>query len=448
MDTAASLERFRELVRIPTISLPAGNEPPTTDVAWQPFDAFIAAIERLYPSTHATLERETVAGHSLLYRWPGATAGDPIVLMAHYDVVPATDEGWTHPPFAAVVDGEGEDAVLWGRGTLDDKGPLVAILEAVERLLADGFTPEHDIYLSFGHNEETYGGGATSIVEVLAARDIRPRLVIDEGGAIVEGIFPGVSDPVAVVGVSEKGIANVRLTVDQGGGHASTPPKLAATVRLARALDRLNRRQFPARLGPTNLEMIRTLGGHSSGAMRFLFTHLWLTRGLVRRVFGSLTDETRAIARTTMAITQLGGSAAPNVLAERASATVNVRIAVGTTVADVDRHIRRAIGDQKVVVTIDESSEPSPVSPTTGWAWDLVRDTIVAAYPGTIVTPYIMLAGSDSRHFARISDNVYRFSPFRMSGAERASLHARDERMHVATWLTGIDFYAGIIRAS
>jgi carboxypeptidase PM20D1 len=408
----------------------------------------------------AALELELVAGHTLLYHWRGKSTrnadgdadgnadGDAVVLMAHYDVVPATDEDWTHPPFDAFVEGTGDDAVIWGRGTLDDKGALVAILEAVDRLLTEGFTPASDVYLSFGHNEETYGGGAVAVVDTLEARGIRARLVIDEGGAIVSGIFPGVTDPIAVVGVSEKGIANVVLSVDQGGGHASTPPKLAATVRLARALDRLNRRQFPARLGPTNLEMIRTLGAHSTGAPRFLFTNLAFTRGIVRRLFGSLSNETRAIARTTMAVTQLSGSAAPNVLAERAQATVNVRIAVGSTVADVERHVRRAIGDPLVTVTISEASEPSPVSPTTGWAWELIRDSIVATYPGTVVTPYIMLAGSDSRHFARISDSVYRFSPFRMSGVERATLHARDERMHVSTWLTGIDFFARVIRSS
>ncbi|CAN5174653.1 M20 family peptidase [soil metagenome] len=448
MDDARALDRFRQLLRIPTISLAAGNEPAMTDAAWAPFDSFISSLERLYPVLHATLERERVAGHSLLYRWPGRTGGDPVVLMAHYDVVPAADEGWTHPPFAAVIEGEGDDAVIWGRGTLDDKGALVATLEAVDRLVAEGFTPEHDLYLSFGHNEETYGVGAISIVDLLEARGIHPRLVIDEGGAIVEGIFPGVSDPIAVVGVSEKGIANVVLTVEQGGGHASTPPKLAATVRIARALERLNRRQFAARLGATNLEMIRTLGAHSTGAMRFVFTNLWLTKGIVRRIFGSLSDETRAISRTTMAVTQLRGSAAPNVLAERASATVNVRIAVGSTVAEVERHVRTAIADGRVAVTVDESSEPSPVSPTSGWAWDLVRDSIAATYPSTVVTPYIMLAGSDSRHFTRIAENVYRFSPFRMSGAQRASLHARDERMHVATWFAGIEFFVRVIRSS
>jgi carboxypeptidase PM20D1 len=181
--------------------------------------------------------------------------------------------------------------------------------------------------------------------------------------------------------------------------------------------------------------------------MRFAFTNLWLTKGLVTRLLGNLSDETRAITRTTQAVTRLSGSAASNVLAERATASVNMRVAVGTTVAEATEHIRRSVADHRVTITVDEASEPSPVSPTTGAEWNAVSAAVSAVYPGTIVTPYIMLGASDSRHFTRISDSVYRFTPFRMSTAERATLHAINERMHVATWLTGIDFYATLIRS-
>lgn len=441
----ASLDRFRTLLRIPTVS-----RLDETETDWPVFDEFVAALPRLYPALHRELELEVVDGYSLLYRWPGATDGAPAVLMAHYDVVPASDEGWTHPPFAAHLEGEGADPggdtrVLWGRGTLDDKGALVSILEAVESRVASGFVPEHDIYLSFGHNEETAGTGAVRVVDLLESRGIRPALVLDEGGAVVEGIFPGVVDPIAVVGVSEKGITSLVLSVSQEGGHASTPPKLTATARLARAIVRLGRRPFPAALSATNLEMIGTLGAHSTGITRLLFANVRFTRPLVLRLLGSLGDETRAMIRTTQAVTQLSGSRAANVLAESATATVNVRVAVGSSVADAVDHVRRAVNDPKVGIEALHPSEPSPVSPTTGAAWQLLSATIERAYAGTIVTPYVMLGASDARHFTRISDHVYRFSPFEMSKEERGTLHAIDERIHVATWLRGIGFYSDLI---
>ena len=435
------LDRLRELVRIPTISR---LDPAETE--WRHFDEFLDRLPSLYPLTHETLDREIVEGHSLLYRWEGRAPGDPSVLMAHYDVVSATDEGWTHPPFGAELVGEGDEQLVWGRGTLDDKGALTCVLEGVEAAIASGFTPEHDIYLSFGHDEETAGSGAAAAVELLRERGIRPAFVLDEGGAVVEDIFPGVTGPIAVVGVSEKGILTLTLTVEQGGGHASTPPALSATARLARAIVRLNRKPFRSGFTPTNLEMIRTLGSHATGPLRWVFTNLWLTKPLILRLFGRLSDETAAIVRTTQAVTMLQGSQAANALAERAIATVNIRVAVGSSVAEAVDHVRRSVNDPLVAIRVIQPSEPSPVSPTTGRAWELVAGTIVETYPGTIVTPYVMLAASDSRHYATISDHVYRFSPFEMSKDERGTLHAMNERMHVSTFLSGVEFYTRLVR--
>ncbi|GAB3581320.1 M20 family peptidase [Leifsonia lichenia] len=441
IDDDAALERFRTLLRIPTMSRNVVD-----DTDWESFDRFIAALPELYPALHATLERER-HGHSLLYRWRGAGDGPPTVLMAHYDVVPATDEGWEHPPFGAELTGDGDGRVLWSRGTLDDKGALVAILEAVDALVAAGHTPAADVYLSFGHDEETVGSGAQAIVAALGERGIRPALVVDEGGAVVEGIFPGVAKPIAVVGVSEKGITSVRLTVEQNGGHASTPPKLTATVRLARAITRLNAKPFPARLSETNLQMVETLGAHASGPLRAVFTRARTLKPALVAVLGRVSDETRAIVRTTTAVTQLSGSLAANALPETAEAVVNVRIAVGSSVAETVAHIRKAIHDPLVRIQTVDPSEPSPVSPTSGQEWEAVAGSIAAVHPEAVVTPYIMLGASDSRHFTAISDAVYRFTPFEMATEERATLHARNERIHVATWLRGIRFYETLLRA-
>lgn len=440
MSSQQAVAKLQQLIRIPTVS--RGDE---ADADWSPFDLFIETLERLYPNVHSTLTRELVCGHSLLFRLAGRSSSSPTVLMAHYDVVPATDEGWTHPPFGAELTGDGDEQLIWGRGTLDDKGALVSVLEAIEAHLAEGFVPQNDLYLAFGHNEETTGAGSRAIVELLDSRSIRPALVLDEGGAVVEGVFPGVTAPVAVIGVSEKGILNLTLTVAQEGGHASTPPRMTATVRLARAITRLNSRPFPARLTATNLDMISTLGAHATGVYRFLFTNLWLTKPLILLAFGRLSDETNAVTRTTQAVTMLSGSMAANALAEKAVATVNIRVAAGSSVAESVEHVRRAVRDEKVIIEVEHPNEPSPVSPTTGEAWQLLSSITEETFPGTIVAPYVMLGASDSRHFTAISDHVYRFSPFEMSSGQRATLHAVDERMHVQTFLRGIRFYRALI---
>jgi carboxypeptidase PM20D1 len=436
------VERFRAMLQLPTIS-----RVDTGKTEWQHFDRFVTLLPRLYPGVHKSLTREIVADHSLLYRWAGRSADAPTVLLAHYDVVAASDEGWEHPPFAAELVETSGGTELWARGALDDKGALASILEAVERSIADGFVPANDIYLSFGHDEETLGTGNRAVVALLASRDIRPALVVDEGGAVVEDIFPGVTGPIAVVGVSEKGITSVELTVIQDGGHASTPPRLSATARLARAIVRLNTSPFRARFSRTNLEMIRTVGAHARQPYKWLFTNQWLTRGILLALFSRLGDETRAMVRTTAVVTRISGSDADNALAEKATAIVNMRVAVGSTVADSVDHIRRAIRDDRVAVTALTPSEPSPISPTTGPQWDAVRGAIETTFPGVIVTPYIQLGASDSRHFTKICDAVYRFTPFEISLAERGTLHAVNERIQVATWLRGIEFYATLIRS-
>ncbi|MCS5715024.1 M20/M25/M40 family metallo-hydrolase [Herbiconiux sp. CPCC 205716] len=439
-DDEAALERLRTLIRIPTMSV----APAERDEA--AFDLFAATLRELYPLVHERLELERMLDRTFLFRWPGRVAGRASILMGHYDVVVADDEGWEHPPFAADVTGDGADRVLWGRGTLDDKGSVAAVLEAVERSLAAGVTPEHDVYLLFGHDEETAGTGAEAAARALHERGVDLGLVLDEGGAVIERAFPTVEVPVAVVGVSEKGTTNFTLTVEQRGGHASTPPADTATNRLARAITRLERHPFPAALNPVTARMIATIGAHARDPLRAVFTRAGLFRSLIVPVFARLSDETAAMVRTTMAVTQLSGSSAPNALAERAQAVVNVRIAVGSTVDEARRHLERSIADPLVRVESTMENDPARVSRMDGPDWQLLAETIVASYPGTVVTPYVQTGATDSRWFSPHSRSVYRFSPFEMSADERATLHAKNERMHVHTWFTGIRFFERLLR--
>lgn len=436
----AAVERLRALIRIPTVSRTA---PEVADESQ--FAAFRESLASLYPLTHARLELELVGGGTLLFRWAGRGTGAPNVLMAHYDVVPADEPGWTHPAFAAELAGDGDERRVWGRGAIDDKGMLAVILEAVEAALAEGFRPAADLYLSFGHNEETAGDGASDVVALLIERGIRPALVIDEGGAVVEGVFPGVDAPLAVVGVTEKGIAGVELSVERKGGHASTPVRNGATSRLARAILRLERHPSRATISAPTLAMIRALGPHARQPLRFLFTRAGLFRGPLTAAFARLGPETEAMVRTTRAVTRLSGSAGDNVIAERATAMVNVRVAVGSNVAEAVDDIRRAVDDPAVTVRMVYGSEPAPVSRSDGPVWQLLADAITDTFPGSVVTPYVMLQASDSRHFAAISDGVYRFLPFDLTAAERGALHAIDESIRVSTYLRGIAFFRRLI---
>lgn len=441
---ASPIDRFRELLRIPTVS-----HADESLIDFSRFDEFLAAVQRLYPRLHGALEREVMEGHSLLYRWRGRSTGDPLVLMAHSDVVPVIESEWAHGPFDADVVGDGDDAEIHARGAIDDKGSLVAILEAVETLAAEGFVPENDVYLAFGHNEETAGGGARAIVAALAGRSIRPALVLDEGGAVVEGAVPGVSAPTAMVGVAERGVMTVQLTAREAGGHASTPPALPATVRLARAIEKLHRRPFPRRISPPVRAMLATVAPHASEPYRWIFGNLAVTSPAVAAALSAGGPELNAIVRTTAVATELSGAPSENVLATTARASVNVRLLTGDSVDAAVGHIRRAIGDPEIAVEVRHASEPSPVSPWRGEAWrriaTAVRDVLG---PDVITTPYLQLGASDSRWFTEISDHVYRFTPFSISRAERDALHANDERIRVGSWLRGIEVYRALLRAS
>lgn len=448
-DNDAAVARFRELLQLPTVS-----HADETEIEWEPFDAFVAALPRLYPRTHERLEREIVDGHSLLYRWPGAAGSDPLVLMAHYDVVPVVEEEWDRPPFAAEIVGDGADAAIHARGAIDDKGSLVAILEAVEQLAGSDFRPARDVYLSFGHNEETAGGGARAVVDLLRERGVRPGLVIDEGGAVVEGVVPGVTVPTAMVGVAERGVMTAVLTAREGGGHASTPPAFPATARLARAIGRLHRHPFPVRIAPPVRALFATLAPHAPQPLRWVFGNLALTGPLLARVFPRLGPEMNALVRTTAVATELSGAPGENVLATTARAAVNIRLLTGDTVASATDYVRRVIADPEVEVEVRHGSDPSPVSPWRGEPWRRVAGAVASALSDSssgeniVTTPYIQLGASDSRWFTAISAHVYRFTPFHLTRAERDALHSHNERIRVQVWLRGIGFYRDLIAAS
>ena len=432
-----AVQKLQALVRIPTISYP---EPERVDTA--AFDAFVAELERQFPLLHERLELTRVHTHGLLFHWLGQSADRSVVLMAHLDVVPVEGH-WQHDAFSGAV----ADGKVWGRGTLDDKGCLAGICEAVETLLEHDVTPTQDIWLSFGCDEEVYGAAAERAVEELVRRGVEPWLVVDEGGAITHEAFPGVTVPVGLVGVTEKGVLSLRLRVEGRGGHASTPEKFGPTARLARAITRLDRSPMPVNLPAPTIELFRQLAPHASRHLRPVLANGGRLAPVLARLLGLLGPEAAATARTTFAVTTLSGSPALNVIAQTATAGVNIRVMPGDTSDDVIEHVRKAVHDDGVEIDVVERQEPSPVSPygPDEPAFRLLRKTIREVFPDAVPAPYVMMGATDSSSFTPICDRVYRFAPFRMTTEQREAIHSYDEHIGVDDFLDGVRWYQRLV---
>jgi carboxypeptidase PM20D1 len=435
---ADAVAKLQALVRIATVSWPDEEA-----VDRSVFEELHAELARQFPLLHERLERHRVGAHGLLFRWAGADASRPVVLMAHQDVVPVDPTApWQHAPFEAAI----HDGAVWGRGTLDDKGALVAACEAVETLLAEDFVPAQDVWLSFGAREEVSGPDAELAVEALRQFGVRPWLVLDEGGAIAHEAFPGIDPPLGVVGVAEKGTTTVQLVAEGRGGHSSTPAPGGPTARIARAVTRLETRPLRPRLPDPTVQMFERLAPYAPPVLSRLFRNAYRLRPVLARALLATGPEAAALARTTMSVTTLQGSPAHNVIASRASAGVNLRIMVGDSVASAVEHIRRAIDDTSIRIEVLDANEPSPVSASDGPAYGLVARTIEEVFPDAVVTPYVMMAATDARHFSAISPHVYRFAPFRMTKEQRESIHSYDEHLGVDDFLAGIEWYRRLLQ--
>ena len=358
-------------------------------------------------------------------------------------MVPAEESSWQKPPFVGIR----ENGELWGRGTLDTKGTLCSALEAAETLMAAGFVPQNDIYFAFAADEEVAGTDAPDIVKELHRRNITAALVVDEGGAVVEGVFPGVKSPCALIGTAEKGMLNVQFKVKSAGGHASTPPPHTPVGVLAQAVVRAEGHPFPQRFAPPTLALFDTLGRHAPFAYKLLFANLWCFKGLLGRVAGAKLPELNALMRTTCAFTMMQASSAANVLPPSASVVANLRL-LGNTPASAIEYLRGVIKDDSIELTNLYGMDPSPYSRTDSEGWARVTAAVSETWPQAIVSPYLMVACSDSRHYCRISQNVYRFSAMELSSDDRKRIHANDERIREEKLLDAVRFYLRLIKKS
>ena len=430
------------MVKIPTVSALI------EETGLKPFQQLMAVLPKLYPQLHSALTCEQITDLGLLYRWVGtdqSLANHPIVLMAHFDVVPVDpSDPWTYPAFDGVI----ADDKVYGRGTLDDKGALTVLFEAVEALVGEGFQPRRDIYLSVTGTEEIFGATAAQIAQTVKERGLVPWLVLDEGGAVVDAPLPFVHVTAAMVGVGEKGIMTVTAQTSAEPGHASAPGRMTAVSRLAKAIGQITPGIFQAKLPESIKAMLAGFIPHTSGGAKIALQGMVKAPEATAQLFARLGGEPAALVRTTVAATMIEGGTASNVLPSSATATFNLRVALGETSQSVMARLRRAVKDKKVTLTLVEASEPSPQSPTKGPEFAAIAEAVKAAYPEAVTAPYVMMAATDSRHFHRFSPAVYRFAPLAMNAAQRASIHGIDEWVSVDSLERGVTFYHHLIQSA
>jgi carboxypeptidase PM20D1 len=447
LDTAGATARLAGALQFRTISYDESASP--SGPSGTEFTRFHEYLRTRFPRLHARLKREITNGYSLLYTWQGSdTSLAPILLMAHQDVVPVEAEStWTYPPFAGRV----ADGYAWGRGALDDKGNLMAILEAVERLVADGVTPRRTIYLAFGHDEEVGGrNGAARTAALLAARGVRLQYVLDEGGAITTGLVPGIASPVALVGIAEKGYVSLELTAHAQGGHSSMPPPAGTAIGiLGEALTELEEDQMPRRISGATAAMLDYIGPEMAFSRRVALGNRWLLSGVIVSQFGA-TPSGNAMLRTTTAPTILSAGVKDNVLPSSARAVVNFRILPGDSIAGVVAHATEAIDDPRVTIRVipESAVEPSPVSPDSSESFLAMERTLRQVAPGVIVTPWLVVGGTDSRHFDKLTANVYRSGALALTSADLERIHGTNERVAISDYARNIAFYIQLIRNS
>ena len=411
------------------------------------FGRFQDFLEQTFPAVHGGMERVMIKGNTPLYRWSG-TDGDlqPVLLAAHYDVVPVPPDGidrWDHPPFA----GDIADGFVWGRGALDNKGALISIMTAAEMLIKDGFAPRRTIYLSFAHDEEVTHGAAKAVAEHLQQHGIQLAWVLDEGSFVFEDVIPGLEVPAASINVAEKGSVTLQLVAKAAGGHSSMPPRKTAVGNLAEAVVRLQENPVPGGLSGLSGKFFDGLGRHFALSRRIIFANRWLFDPLLERIL-SQSPSTNAMLRTTTAPTMLSGSNKVNVLATEAVATVNFRIHPRDTVDGIVAHIREVIDDEEIEIRVmnDVVNPPSSVSGTETRGYRDIEESLFATFGPVASVPGLTIARTDAAYYAAAADNAYRINPFLVTGDDLPRLHGTNERLSVENLERGITFFLTLMR--
>ena len=406
------------------------------------FERFIKLLSERFPLIYENCTFERVSNRAILYHLKGKSSDKPSVFTAHFDVVDVEEKDWEKAPFC----GEIENGFVWGRGSLDTKSTLNASMQALEQLLKEGFVPENDIYLAFSGNEEINGEGQPQIIKLFKERGINIGFVLDEGGAVVNNVFPGVTTPCALIGIAEKGMLNVELRFTGNGGHSSSPKPHTPVGRLSAACVRIENHPFKYRLSKVSASMFDTLARYSNFGYKLIFANLWLF-GPVLSLIGKMSGgELNALIRTTCSFTQMEGSKGINVIPPNATMCANLRLIPGETKASAEAYLKKQIKDKDIQLTVLEGEEPSPTSVVGCDAWNKIVYAVKGTWDNTIVSPYLMFACSDAKHWSRVSDKVYRFSAMALTNQERATIHGNNEKIPVETIRKSVEFYLRLMK--
>ena len=437
LDNEKIISALGELIKCKTVSFHDGSLEDDNE-----FEKLINLLPSLYPAVFDKCTFKKLPDRGLLFHWQGERHDAPSVMMAHYDVVPVEEENWEKAPFEAII----ENGVMWGRGTLDTKVTFNGVLSAANELIEKGFVPKNDIYFAFSGNEEVNGNGAVNIVNYFLENGIKPALVVDEGGAVVEGVFPGVSKPCGLIGIAEKGMMNLTFSTESQGGHASAPAPHTPVGILSKACCDVENSPFPFRITKPAAEMFDTLGRHSNFLYRMIFANLWLFKGVLNMICKKSGGEINALLRTTVAFTQADGSLAPNVIPPSASMTANIRLNPLDSIEGAVSRIKDTISNEKITLTVNNGMEPSPISETYCEAWDKVASAVASTWKGCLVAPYLMVQCSDSRHYRNLSNHVYRFSAMALTTEERRTIHGNNERIKLENIVKAAEYYVRLMK--
>ena len=435
------VERLSSALRFKTVSYTEQSR-----IEYDQYEKFLEFLSEAFPNLFGTAEQEIISNYSLVLKLSGRNpAAQPVLLLAHYDVVPADESAWKYPPF----EGRVVENALWGRGALDNKGTLIAIFQAAEEALERGWQPERTVYFASGHDEEIGGAhGAKQIVRYFKQQGVHFHAVYDEGMTIVTPeVFSMVDKNVAFIGTSEKGHVDIEISAVGKSGHASMPPHSTAAGAVAQAVSRLEKKPFPTRIIGPVAELFEYIAPHTRGVTRMVLQNSRLFAPVLKSML-QRAHTSNALIRTTQAATMLQGSLKENVLPARASAVMNCRILPGETIEDVVLHMQRVVNGLEVKIeplAHLEGNNPLPVSSTeeAGYRW--LEASIQAVYPNTIVAPSIVLVTTDSRHFKECSDNIYRFIPFILDKQLLGSIHSADERLPLDNLNEAVQVYRRLL---
>lgn len=436
-DKEKAMENLAQLVRCKTVSYYSREDEDEAE-----FKKLIDLLPTLYPDVFKVCEYKEFPDRGMLFKWSGKNSGAPAVLMAHYDVVPVNESAWEKPPFDAVI----ENGVMWGRGTLDTKVTFNGVLFAAQKLISDGFVPENDIYFAFSGGEEVNGKGAVHIVDYFAQNGIIPAMVVDEGGAVVENVFPGVKGACGLIGIAEKGMMDIEYRAKSMGGHASAPKPNSPLVALSRACIKIEDNPFKAHITKPVAEMFDTLGRHSNFLYRMIFANLWCFLPLLNMICKKSGGDLNALMRTTVAFTRARGSSTNNVIPPEAAMVSNIRLNPEDNMEKALEILNKKVNNPNIEIVKITGMNPSPISKTDCPAWDKVSLAVASTWKGAIVSPYLMVQCSDSRHWGKISDRVYRFSAMDLTNEERATIHGNNEGVRIDCACRTVEFYIRLIK--